>query len=510
MAEKLQVLCGFENEKFEEALVKELKRAGKEPVIHVRYSKASIKEFLEKTPDCSTVVLTERIEKEKYTAEELAQLTDKRDVNVVVIISPRLQGTEFVKTLYTANITGAIFQTGRNGVGPKDVAEQIVNRRSRKDARVYYGIEGQKLDMGTLDEDTYVEYYNRLTKGDFILKSYIDLCVTMTPQQIADFTKRLPKEELSELGKYEEFYLIVDLLRKFGIDLKIKRPKKVMIGFKVKPQLGMSEGGLTFESVKEPEEVKEPEAEESKEEEVPKKEDVSDFSVDINTSSDNMDDLFAMLDGVTPAAGTKKNASVPKEVEIAIEVPVPNETKPVKEVVEMPRKEPENTEAERHLQKLLEERDRQLAEQSRQLSEKDRQISEKEKQLAEKDQELSHEKEKADAGAKAVDKYKKRLDLKEKEHEENLRRALEDNVRSEAELSIQHAKEMEKLLRKQNAMEKEMVKRGIYEDDEDGEDVYLTAGGPQFSLGLIALIILVVVVVIALIFFKPMFLTMGM
>ncbi len=465
MDNKLQILCGFENEAFEEALVKELKREGHEAVLHVRYSKESVKEFLEKNTGCGTVILTEKMGKVKYTAEELAQLTDKRDVNVVVIISPRLKGTEFVKTLYTANITGAIFQEGRGGVGPRDVAEQIVNRRSRKDARVYYGIEGQKLDMGTLDEDTYVEYYNRLTNGDFILKNYIDLCVKMTPQQIADFTKRLPKETLSELGKYEEFYLIVDLLREFKIDLKIKKPKKVAIGFSKKPQLGMSEGGLTFSTPK----VEEPMEEPVKEDAVSPAPAVEEVPNDISS----VDDIFAMLDGDMPAPKPQK------VTEVEVKEPEPKKEEPVKEG---PVEKPADSEAERMLQERLLEAERLLAE----------------------------ERNKAAASEARVNRIKAAYDKKEEENEVRLRKLLEESVASERDLALQHEKEMRELQKKKNAMEKEMVKRGIYDEDDDGEDVYLTAGGPQFSVGVIVLIVLVVVAVFALIFLKPWLMTMGM
>lgn len=496
---KLQVLCGFENADFEEALVKELKRAGQDPVIHVRYSKESVKEFLEKNTECSTVVLTEKMGKEKYTAEELAQLTDKRDINVVAVISPRLQGTEYVKTLYTANITGAIFQTGRKGVGPKDVVEQIVNRRSRKDARVYYGIEGQKLDMNVLDEDTYVEYYKRLVNGDFILKSYIDLCVKMTPQQIADFTKRLPKEALNELGKYEEFYLIVDLLREFKIDLKIKRPKKVMLGFKVKPQLGMSEGGLTFEPVKEPEEVAEEVVENAVEEEDKTVAEMpGSFSADVHVSGGEMvDDIFALLDG-----GSAVSKADVKEENVAEDVAEADERKPIPRPIPQKPVEPvvaEDTEnrtpAVKPVEKPVTESETEIALRER-LHEQELMLEERQRQLEEERQKVADE-------AARFGQYRAAMADKEQQYEDEIRRARIESVKSENEMVLKHEKEVRVLQKEREKLEKEMARRGILEDEEE-EDVYLAIKGPQFSVGVILLVLwLVAAIVVALIFLRP-------
>ncbi len=231
--EKMQILFGFESLDFENAIIRLLKSKGIEAEISSKMTKLNIREFLEKNHNCNTVVLKEAFSKDVYyTAEEIAQLTDMRDVNVIIVLSDKRRGTDYMCTLYAAGITNAIFQKGRNGgASPKDIATLILQRRTRKDAREYYGIASNKIELGFLDNTTYVEFYRDLKQEDgTLLENYINVCARMSPQQIADFTRRLPKDDISELAQFEEFHVVMQLLKRFGIDLKIKKPKVVRVG----------------------------------------------------------------------------------------------------------------------------------------------------------------------------------------------------------------------------------------------------------------------------------------
>ncbi len=237
---KLGILCGFSMnnfEEFEQKVGKVLAEYGKEAVFDVRITKARIKEYVETNRDCDVVILQERIGNKKWTAEEVAQLTEQRDVNVIIVLSERYIGKAYMETLLVANITNAIFQKGRNGgASARDIAELIVNKRSRKDARAYYGIANQRIDLGFLDEDAYVEYYTQLhQEGNSLLQNYINCCAKMSPQQIADFTRRLPENELDELAQYQEFHAVLQLLKEFKIkcEVKVKKPKRMVIGLTV-------------------------------------------------------------------------------------------------------------------------------------------------------------------------------------------------------------------------------------------------------------------------------------
>jgi len=250
--ENMHILMGFDAPEFEQVVKNLLKLKGYEAQIHSKLSKLTIKEYLERNPSCTAVVLKETFSKDVYyTAEEVAQLTDMRDVNVIIVLSEKRRGTDYMRTLYTAGITNAIFQKGRRGgATPKEVATLLLQRRTRKAAREYYGIASKKIELGFLDTATYVEFYQDLKQGDkSLLENYIAVCARMSPQQIADFTRRLPKDDQEHLAQFKEFHAIMQLLKKFGIDLKIKKPKKLQIGLEMPIGISLKEDAIHFDTM---------------------------------------------------------------------------------------------------------------------------------------------------------------------------------------------------------------------------------------------------------------------
>ena len=231
--EKMKILFGFDSPEIEEAVKSLLRARGVEAEIVVKFSKSQVKDYLERNTGCNTAVLKEIADKHNaYTAEELAQLTDLRDINVIVVLSARHKSTEYVHTLYSAGITNAVFQEGRKGgATPKELVELILQRRPRKLAREIYGINSQKLSAVPLDIETCKDFYKEMKEGEgTLLENYLTVCSKMSPRQIADFTKRLPENERAELMQFEEFHTVMRLLKKFGYDLKYKKPKKAVIG----------------------------------------------------------------------------------------------------------------------------------------------------------------------------------------------------------------------------------------------------------------------------------------
>lgn len=255
----IHILFGFDKPEFEQAVKELLKSKGYIAEIHSRFSKLTIKEYLENNPTCNTVVLTEVFNKKmSYTAEELAQLTDMRDINVIIVLAGGKRGSDYMKTLYMANITNAILQKGRNGgATPADVAALILQRRSRKDAREYYGISSKKMELGFLENETYLELYRDFKKmeGEYdsrqLLKNYISVCSRISPMQIWDFTRRLPADDRNVLIQFEEFHQVAQLLKKFGFDLKIKKPKNVSIGMETLVGISVQNDKIHFDSGKE-------------------------------------------------------------------------------------------------------------------------------------------------------------------------------------------------------------------------------------------------------------------
>lgn len=242
MSEK-HILCGFDVPEFEKRMKMLLKERGYEATTYTQLSKKGVKDFLEQNPKCDTVILLEASNfKKSYTAEEIAALTDKREINVIVVLSSRHIGTDYMKTLYVAGVTNAIFQMGRkDGASAKDIVERIINKRNRQEARKYYGIEHLDLEPSVMiDMDTYAEYYKRLHADEHLLVNYLKVCSDMSPKQIADFTKRMPAEDRAYLEQFEEFHMLMEAVKSMGVVIKVKRPKKTVVGMKVAPQIQVS------------------------------------------------------------------------------------------------------------------------------------------------------------------------------------------------------------------------------------------------------------------------------
>ena len=248
MSEK-HILCGFDIPEFEKRMKLLLKEQGYDATTYIQLSKKGVKDFLEQNPKCDTVILLEASNlKKSYTAEEIAALTDKREINVIVVLSSRHIGTDYMKILYVAGVTNAIFQMGRkDGASAKDIVERIIHKRNRQEARRYYGIEHLDLDPTVIiDMDTYADYYQKLHKDEQLLVNYLKICADMSPKQIADFTKRIPAEDREYLAQFVEFHMLVDAVKNLGVVMKVKKPRKTKVGMNVTPEIAVSDSAVKY------------------------------------------------------------------------------------------------------------------------------------------------------------------------------------------------------------------------------------------------------------------------
>lgn len=454
---KLNILCGLNNMKeFDEVELrvgKVLSEHGYEASFQVRPNKVRVKEYVENN-DCDVVILQEKIDNKKWTAEEVAQLTEQKEINVIIVLSDRYIGKEFMRTLLAANITNVIFQKGRyGGASAKDIADLIMKKRSRKDAREYYGIGGQKLDVGFLDEDTYIEYYNDLrNEGESLIKNYVDVCAKMSPEQIADFTRRLPEDDLDELVKYEEFHTIIQLIKKFkvGKDLAFKKPKKAMVGLKVPQQIAFK--GYTND-IEETVENNAKDEQEDTVKEQPFNSGISDEAME----GMSIEDLLACISG----------DYVPQESSVVEEV----KEEVVENVTEIPLTEPTI--------KLPAVEEEKLS----QITEED--VERIKAEVAEE------EKKKYDEKLRKL--YVQSQKEMEKQKDELSRRQL--TILEEQETD--HWNQVNSLMKKQKKLEKELEKVSR-------DEYVLDSGEKQFSWGIILVLILMVAAVIGLLYFKPL------
>lgn len=245
----MHILLGFSNSQFEKALGDYLSGRGHNVVMHSRTSKKMIREYLLNNPSCRYAILQETVGNESYkSANELAALTDQREMNIVIVLPERLRGTDYMTTLYSAGITNALFQEGRKGgASVVEIAKLLIAPRSRMEARTFYHISGKKLDSDFATVDNFSIYYEKFenTEGTYIIK-YLTVCENMNPSQIAEFTKKLPKDIIDELSQYKEFHQVLEALRYFDYDIKIKKPRRVLIGVKNDLDVKVEGRGISF------------------------------------------------------------------------------------------------------------------------------------------------------------------------------------------------------------------------------------------------------------------------
>ncbi len=231
MSKKITVLVGFNNESVIQALEKNIKSLGYEVSVVVKLTTPTIKEYLETHKDVSALLLREVSPEGKlFLAEEIASFTDVSDVNVVVVLSSAHKGSVYMSTLYAAGVTSALFEQGRRGASTSELARLCCEKRSRKNAREYYGIAEETIDIGMLSSvsiQNYIEQLEDKNIGQTIGERFLYISSKLSAKQAEDLIKRLPNDKLDTLQGYEEFYVVVDTLKKYGIKLPYKRPKNL-------------------------------------------------------------------------------------------------------------------------------------------------------------------------------------------------------------------------------------------------------------------------------------------
>lgn len=241
MKKAANILFGFNSPEFIEGVMQSLSEQDYQVNYAVRTTKGTIRDFVRANENVDTIVLLEVVPKfgthqvEHFLAEELAQLTDEKDINVIVVLNENLVGTDYMRILYQAGITSAIYQTGRKaGATISAVVELIKNKRTRKDARKYYQIDRKPADHSTIDNDEIIKKIELMTTapGEELISCFVEIIRCMPQKHVAALIKALPSDVRDELIKYEEFHIVINFLKKCGLDLKIKQPKILQIGLK--------------------------------------------------------------------------------------------------------------------------------------------------------------------------------------------------------------------------------------------------------------------------------------
>lgn len=234
MAKELNILYGFKYARGENGITKAIESYGYVVNSAMRYSKASIKGFIENTPKTDIVVLKEYLEGgEEYSPEELAQLADDTNARFIVLLHPKNRGRAAMKTIYMAGILDAVFADKKMGAAPDFIASLVVKGRKRREAREYYRItDMQWPDYGFLTLEQFSDALQFLEgnedDGREIIERFNDLSMALSKRQFIRFVNRLPEEDMKRLQEYELFYDVMESLRRGGYtDKKYKKPKDV-------------------------------------------------------------------------------------------------------------------------------------------------------------------------------------------------------------------------------------------------------------------------------------------
>lgn len=99
---------------------------------------SNVKQYLELHPDTDAVIVTEHQENHSYTPQELDEISICQEGLCVIPIIDESKGSSYVKQLEACGIYTAVFEYEQDY---ETIAKLIRSGRSKREARVYYGIE---------------------------------------------------------------------------------------------------------------------------------------------------------------------------------------------------------------------------------------------------------------------------------------------------------------------------------------------------------------------------------
>lgn len=228
------ILFGFDDTDIVRTIVNAVKRQRNEVEFATATTKDAIRDYLYRNKTVTTLILREVMGTESFSAEELAQLNDTMNYNIIVVVDASHRGQPFMQTLYAAGITSAILLGEKSGAAPATIADLVLNQRSRKKARDYYGMSNVNVKIDILTSDMFVEKFAMLTNesiGFNIIDRYVQVVRRLAVKQAVDFTRKLPPNIIRELMEYEEYYKVLDYFKRNGYKVNTgKRPKNLKKG----------------------------------------------------------------------------------------------------------------------------------------------------------------------------------------------------------------------------------------------------------------------------------------
>lgn len=206
--EVFHLICGIPEEKDTNELLERIvflaAKKNRKVEIHLCHCKIEVEYMVYCTDGNAAVLLQENFELQPYEAHELVAIRDIRDIPVIISLSHKHYGTNYLASLYAAGIVDAVYEEEANAVC---LTERLFCRRNRKSCREYYGIQTleevvaslaiiptdalaryQNYIMGATDQKEMFERYTELSKK----LSYIENCYLieqLSAETVADLKK---------------------------------------------------------------------------------------------------------------------------------------------------------------------------------------------------------------------------------------------------------------------------------------------------------------------------------
>lgn len=222
--EQIEVICGIPEGTIAMGLVERISQVALEReiriVVHPCLSKQEVeyKVFSMADHENMVVLLQENMDMSaSYQAWEIAALQDIRRIPVVVSVDRKHYGTDYMAVLYAAGIMDAVYDEDADA---GELTKRILSRRSRREAREYYGIRSMDEVVSVLDilgKDTLERYLRYIGAGmdaqDTRLR-YREVQNKLSHVENCYLVEHLPENILQELQADKGFALYQKAMQK--------------------------------------------------------------------------------------------------------------------------------------------------------------------------------------------------------------------------------------------------------------------------------------------------------
>lgn len=221
---QIEVICGIPKDTISTGLVERVCQMALEReikvVIHPCLSKREVeyKTFSMGNHENAVILLQENMDTSAaYQSWEIAALRDIKRIPVVVSVDRKHYATDYMAVLYAAGIMDAVYEEDADA---EELMKRILSRRSRREAREYYGIRSMDEVVSVLDilgKDTLERYVYYISAGidahDTQIRyqevrdklSYVENCC---------LAEHLPENIIQELQSDEGFVLYQNTMQK--------------------------------------------------------------------------------------------------------------------------------------------------------------------------------------------------------------------------------------------------------------------------------------------------------